>query len=227
MQCPSDEPCDWLIFFPVGDCAAEEMRQHDVEILGHVVFGEDYTVEHQMGGSDAILKTDVFDLFVEGSPEFTHMAADEDSAAERGSAEEWLDGGEADHFAFPGPCSIDGILFLISKFFLLLLFDLPPDFLDHLHRSLSNFFIFIEQARHHVRYHSAMMIVFIIQITGPYLQMSHEFLADFDVGIVDESGEVVYVVCWFVEIFDGDGVGVSEADEVLEDEGIVFPQATP
>ena len=33
-----------------------------------------------------------------------------------------------------------------------------------------------------------MVIVFIVEVTGPYFDMSHEFLPDFGVGIIDESG---------------------------------------
>lgn len=57
-----------------------------------------------------------------------------------------------------------------------------------------------------------MMVIFIINIAGPYFDMSHELLADFYVLIVDKGSEIVDVVGGLVEVFDGDWIRVSESD---------------
>ena len=49
-----------------------------------------------------------------------------------------------------------------------------------------------------------MMVIFIINIAGPYFDMSHELLPDFYVLIVDKGSEIVDVVGGLVEVFDGD-----------------------
>ena len=48
-----------------------------------------------------------------------------------------------------------------------------------------------------------MVIVFVVDVAGPYFDVFKKLLSDFDVGIVDESCQVVYIVGGFVEIFDG------------------------
>lgn len=45
------------------------------------MLGEYYTIEHEVGGSDSVLEVDIFDLLVEGDPEFSDVASDEDAAA--------------------------------------------------------------------------------------------------------------------------------------------------
>lgn len=72
-----------------------------------------------------------------------------------------------------------------------------------------------------------MMIVFIIYFAGPFPEVLHEGLPDLDILVVDEGGEVVDVVAGLVKIFYWDGVRVSESYEVLEDEGVVLPEAAP
>lgn len=57
--------------------------------------------------------------------------------------------------------------------------------------------------------------------------MFHEGLPDLYILVVDESGEIVDVVAGLVEIFDRDGVRVSESYEVLEDKGVVLPESAP
>lgn len=57
--------------------------------------------------------------------------------------------------------------------------------------------------------------------------MLEEFPPNFYVGINDESGQVVDVMTWLVEIFDRDRVRISKADEILKNEGVVLPQTTP
>lgn len=49
-----------------------------------------------------------------------------------------------------------------------------------------------------------MVIVLIIEVACPYPQMTQEFLPNFYIRIVNESGEVVDVIGWLVEILNGD-----------------------
>jgi hypothetical protein len=49
-----------------------------------------------------------------------------------------------------------------------------------------------------------MVIVLIIKVASPNPEMAQEFLSDFDILVVDEGGEVVNVVGWFIEVLDGD-----------------------
>lgn len=72
-----------------------------------------------------------------------------------------------------------------------------------------------------------MMIIFIIYFAGPFPEVLHESLPYLYILVVDESGEIVDIVAGLVEVFDRYGVGVSESYEVLEDKGVVLPEATP
>ena len=45
------------------------------------MLGEYDAVEHEVGGSDSVLEVDIFDLLVEGGPEFSDVASDEDATA--------------------------------------------------------------------------------------------------------------------------------------------------
>jgi hypothetical protein len=72
-----------------------------------------------------------------------------------------------------------------------------------------------------------MMIVFIIEIAGPYLEVVHKFLPHLYILIIDEGCEIIDVVIRLVEILNWDGVGIPETDQVLENEGIVFPETAP
>ena len=81
MQCSQDQFCDGFILFSVCNRTAEQVGQHFVEILSHVVLGEDDTVEHEMGCSYSVLEVYVFYLFVKSYPEFTDVTSDEDSTS--------------------------------------------------------------------------------------------------------------------------------------------------
>ena len=82
MQSFSDEYRYGLILGSIGNSTAEEMREHIVEILGHVVLCENNAVESEVGCSDAVIEVDVFYLFVEGGPKFTDVTSYEYSTAE-------------------------------------------------------------------------------------------------------------------------------------------------
>lgn len=58
------------------------MRNHYIQILGHIMLCKDCSIEHKIGCSDSILKMDIFNLFVKGSPEFADMATNEYAATE-------------------------------------------------------------------------------------------------------------------------------------------------
>ena len=81
MQCSQNQFSDGFVLFSVCNSAAEQVGQHFVEILRHVVFGEDDTVEHEMGCSYSVLEVYVFYLFVKGYPEFTDVTSNEDSTS--------------------------------------------------------------------------------------------------------------------------------------------------
>lgn len=72
-----------------------------------------------------------------------------------------------------------------------------------------------------------MMIVLIIYFAGPFPEVFHKGLSYLYILVVDECCEIVDVVAWLVEIFDRDGIGVSESYEVLEDKGVVLPETAP
>jgi hypothetical protein len=72
-----------------------------------------------------------------------------------------------------------------------------------------------------------MVIVLVIQSACPNPYTLHELLPDTDVGVVHKGGQVVDVVAWLIEVLDGNGVGVAEANQVLEDERVVFPKTAP
>lgn len=71
-----------------------------------------------------------------------------------------------------------------------------------------------------------MMIIFVFQITGPYLNVVDELFPYFYVRVVYECSEVVNVVTCLVEIFDRHRIGIAKAYEILEHEGIVLPHST-
>lgn len=64
------------------------MRNHNIEILCHIVFCKDSSVKHEVSCSYSIIKVDVFNLLVKGSPEFSNMTPNENSTAERRTADE-------------------------------------------------------------------------------------------------------------------------------------------
>lgn len=57
-----------------------------------------------------------------------------------------------------------------------------------------------------------MVIVLVIEVAGPDFEVVHELEPHFGVGVVDEGGEVVYVVGRLVEVLDGHRIWVSEPD---------------
>lgn len=64
------------------------MRNHNIEILCHIMLCKDGAVKHKVGCSYSIVEMDVFDLFVEGGPKLSDVAANKDSATERRTADE-------------------------------------------------------------------------------------------------------------------------------------------
>jgi hypothetical protein len=64
-------------------------------------------------------------------------------------------------------------------------------------------------------------------MAGPYFEVAHELLAHFRILVVDECCEVVDIIGGLVKIFDGDRIGVSKTNQILEDKSVVFPNATP
>ena len=96
------------------------------------MLGEYYAVEHEVGGSDSILEVDIFDLLVEGSPEFPDMASDEDATAQFRPAFERGVSGQIDHLPVPGPFGVYSVLLAIPQFFLLFLLNLLSDNFDGL-----------------------------------------------------------------------------------------------
>ena len=179
------------------------MGQHLVEVLGHVVLGEYDSVEHQVGGSDSVLEVNIFDLFVKGDPEFPDVTSDENTAAEFRPGFERGMGGQIDHLPMPGPLGVNCVLLPISQLFLFLLLYLFTYNFNSLKCNAPDSLILIKKPREHVGDDSSVVIVFVVDVAGPYFDVFKKLLSDFDVGIVDESCQVVYVVGGFVEIFDG------------------------
>ena len=127
----------------------------------------------------------------------------------------------------PGPFGIYSVLLPIPQFFLLFLLNLFSNNFNGLQCDGPNSLILVKKAWKHVGDNSSVVIVFVVDVAGPYFDVFKKLLSDFDVGIVDESCQVVYIVGGFVEIFDGNWVGVSESHQIFKYKGVVFPEATP
>ena len=179
------------------------MGQHDVEVLSHVVFSVDGTIKDKMGCAYTILKVYVLDLFVKSRPELTHMPTYEHPAAQTGSTNQWCLSWQVHQFALPGPGSIDGILFALPKLLLLLYLNLATNFSDSLEGSAAYNIVGVEQTREDVGHDAAVVVILIIEIASPNFYVFQELLPDLSVLVVDESGKVVDVVRWLVEILYG------------------------
>lgn len=82
MQSSSDKDCYRFIFRLKGNATAEEMRQHYVEILSHVLLSVYDTVKHKVTSSGSVLLVDIFNLLIQSCPEFSHMTSYEYSTTQ-------------------------------------------------------------------------------------------------------------------------------------------------
>ncbi len=68
-----------------------------------------------------------------------------------------------------------------------------------------------------------MMIVFIIQLTSPYLNILHKLLTNPHIRIVYKCRQIVYIVRRLVKIFKRHSIGVTKTNQVLKYKSIVLP----